>query len=169
MNNLEELKQELKNLENKINELENKGIEEINKYKRKRHENGERYWFLNSLGEVELASDYNGDEDNFSYSIGNYFKTDEQVKNYKEKILIEQELRDIAMELNKGEEIDWEDKEEYKYYLYYNFLNNEINYRSYTIIKLQGTIYCLDENFMTIAIKRIGEERLTKYLKGELD
>ena len=169
MNNLEELKQELKKIENKINELENKVIEEINKYKRKRCENGERYWFLNSLGEAELASDYNGDEDDFSYNIGNYFETEEQAKNYKEKLLIEQELRDIARELNKGEEIDWEEKEEYKYYLYYNFVNNEINYRSYTIIKLQGIIYCLNENFKDVAIKRIGEERLTKYLKGELD
>ena len=170
MNNLEELKQELKKIENKINELENKGIEEINKYKRKRCENGERYWFLNSLGEAELASDYNGDEDDFSYSIGNYFKIDEQAKNYKEKLLIEQELRDIAMELNKGEKICWEVDSQYKYYLGYDFSDDTIIDDNYSIfIKKQGAIYCLDKNFKDVAIERIGEERLTKYLKGELD
>lgn len=31
----------------------------------------------------------------------------------------------------------------------------------------KGTIYCLDENFKDIAIKEIGEEELTAYLKGE--
>ena len=170
MNNLEELKQELKKIENKINELENKGIEEINKYKRKRCENGERYWFLNSLGEAELASDCNGDEDDFSYNIGNYFKTDEQVKNYKEKLLIEQELRDIAMELNKGEKICWEVDSQYKYYLCYDFSDDIIIDDNYSIFaRKQGIIYCLDENFKDVVIKRIGKERLTKYLKGELD
>lgn len=162
MNSLEYLKKEIKNLENKINELENKGN---NNYKRLRYNN---YWFVDNIG-INCYADKNDRVDNFCYSIGNYFETEEQAKNYKEKLLIEQELKDIAMELNKGEKIDWENDNQYKYYLYYNFSNNEISYRAYMVIKLQGIIYCLDENFKDVVIERIGEERLTRYLKGELD
>ena len=56
-----------------------------------------------------------------------------------------------------------------KYCLYYNLPNNKIGYRLYTIVKMQSTIYCLNENFKDVAIERIGEERLKKYLKGKLD
>lgn len=169
MNNLEELKQELKNLENKINELENKGIEEINKYKRKRFDYDEYYWYVNIYGAVSETVDGYVEEDYFNYNIGNYFETKEQAENYKEKLLIEQELKDIAMELNKGEEIDWNNKEQEKYYLLYNFDTNNIMFDYYISHKIQGAIYCLDTNFMFAAAERIGEERLTRYLKGELD
>lgn len=169
MNNLEELKQELKKLENKINKLESREKEEVtNKYKRERYR-GDRYLSLDYFGDFTSYIDLNDKIDNFNYNIGNYFKTKKQVGNYKEKLLIEQKLKDIAMELNKGEKIDWDNDSQYKYYLYYNFSNNEISYRAYMLIKLQGIIYCLDENFKDVVIERIGEERLTRYLKGELD
>ena len=167
MNNLE---QKIKEIEKQLEELKEQLTEEDkkDKYKRKRYR-GDSYCSLDEFGYITSCIDLNSKIDNFSYSIGNYFETEEQAKNYKEKLLIEQELKDIAMELNKGKEIDWEDSNQYKYYLYYNFSNNEISYRSYMIIKLQGIIYCLDINFKDVAIERIGEERLTKYLKGELD
>lgn len=159
MNNLEELK----NLENKINELESKGN---NKYKRER---GDSYWCFNYSGNPIFQKDISDRIDNFRYSIGNYFETKEQVENYKEKLIIEQELRDIARELNKGEEIDWTNGIQEKYYLYYDFSNYNIGYNYHCYVKNQGTIYCLDIDFRDVAIERIGEERLVKYLKGELD
>lgn len=165
MNNLEELKQELKKIENKINELESK---ENNNYKRKILE---EYFYLDECGDVVLEDDYDNSLNNHHYSIGNYFKTEEQAENYKEKLLIEQELRDIAMELNKGEKIDWNNKEQNKYILYFDYLcgKNKIDYTQNCYSKIQGAIYCSDKNFKDVAIERIGEERLTEYLKGELD
>lgn len=173
MNNLEELKQELKKLENKINELESKEKEEVtkevtNKYKRERYR-GDRYWNLDEFGYSTSYVDLNDKIDNFSYSIGNYFETEKQAENYRERLLIEQQLKDIAMELNKGKEINWRDINQPKYCLYYRFNSELIDYSAIYHNKIQGTIYCLDENFKDVAIKRIGEERLTKYLKGELD
>ena len=128
-----------------------------------------KYYYLNDCGETEIETDEDYLVDNFRYSIGNYFGTEKQAENYKERLLIEQELRDIARELNKGEEIDWNDNDQKKYYLYYCYIEEGISRTFDFLGKGQGIIYCLDENFMTIAIKRIGEERLTKYLKGELD
>lgn len=166
MNNLEELKQELKKLENKINELENKGN---NKYKRKRLKRGEIFWYLDEFGEVGETYESYSKEDDFNYNVGNYFKTKEQAENYIEKLLIEQELKDIALELNKGEETDWENSNQDKYYLGFDYYKDEIDYYVNNRSKKQGAIYCLYKNFKNVAIERIGEERLTKYLKGELD
>ena len=163
MNNLEELKQELKKLENKINELESK---ENNNYKRPRYKD---YWFLCNDGDFSSFKDKKENIDNFLFDMGNYFETKEQVENYKEKLLIEQELKDIAMELNKGKEIDWKNSIQTKYYLGFNYYLDEIDKSINNRSKRQGTIYCLDNDFKDIAIERIGKERLTKYLKGELD
>lgn len=163
MNSLEYLKKEIKNLENMINELENKGN---NNYKRPRYKD---YYCLIDTGGIAYVKDQNDKIDDFRFKIGNYFKIEESIEKYKEKLLIEQELKDIAMELNKGEEIDWNNKEQEKYYLLYNFDTNNIMFDYYISHKIQGAIYCLDTNFMFAAAERIGEERLTEYLKGELD
>ena len=165
MNNLEE---KIKEIEKHLEELKVQLTEENkkDKYKRKRDDN---YWFLNCIGESVMDYDYYEDEDKFNYNIGNYFETEEQAKNYKERLLIEQELRDIARELNKGEEIDWDNTNQDKYYIEYSFYGDGILYSFHSYTKIQGTIYCLDINFKHVAIERIGKERLTKYLKGELD
>lgn len=164
MNSLEYLKKEIKNLENMINELENKGN---NNYKRPRYKD---YYCLIDTGGIAYVKDQNDKIDDFRFKIGNYFKIEESIENYKEKLLIEQQLRDIANELNKGEEMYWEVGSHYKYYLCYDFSEDTIVDDSYSIfIRRQGTIYCLDINFKHVAIERIGKERLTKYLKGELD
>ena len=149
----------LKKVKSQLKELR----EKENSFKRETYY---KYYYLNDCGETEIETDEDYPVDNFRYSIGNYFETKEQVENYKEKLLIEQELRDIAMELNKGEEIDWNNQDQKKYCLEYDFLSNSIGYIKYIMLKIQGTIYCLDNDFKDIAIERIGEERLKKYLKG---
>ena len=105
MNNLEELKN-LEEIQKAVDELKEKIInlkiqvtqekEEDNKYKRERKKKDEQYYCLGNSGEIWYISDLNANEDIFGYSIGNYFETEEQAKNYKEKLLIEQELRDIT-------------------------------------------------------------------------
>lgn len=165
MNNLEE---KIKEIEKQLEELKGQLTEadKEDKYKRKRNS---RYYYLNSCGAIYNVFDNEIALDNFRYSIGNFFETSEEVKIYQKKLIIEQELRDIAMELNKGEKIDWNNDEQEKYYLEYDFSIDSINCTFYTYIKIQGTIYCLNENFKNVAIEKIGKERLTRYLKGELD
>lgn len=168
---MKEVKLKIKEIEEELQKLKdylNKNKEEDNNYKRKKDG---RYYFLNDIGAIINTNDIDNNDDNFRYSIGNYFENKKQAENYKERLLIEQELKDIAMELNKGEEIDWNNKEQDKYLLYFDYLynKNKIDYTQNCYSKIQGTIYCLDKNFKDAVIERIGEERLIKYLKGELD
>lgn len=170
MNNLgEKLVEKTKEIELLLKEVKSQLKEFQEKENSFKREIYYKYYYLNDCGEIETETDDDYPADNFKYSIGNYFETEEQANNYEEKLLIEQELKDIAMELNKGEEIDWDDVNQEKTSLGYNVLANLIQCSYDYLFKHQGTIYCLDKNFKDIAIERIGKERLTKYLKGELD
>ena len=96
----------------------------------------------------------------------NCFKSEKQAEAEAEKILVRRQLEDIARRLNKGQEIDWNDNNQLKYCIGFDFPFNVINigalYR-----KLQGSVYCLSDEFKDVAIQEIGEERLKKYFKGE--
>ena len=77
-------------------------------------------------------------------------------------------LEDIARRLNKGKEIDWNSESPRKYHLCIDkadYIYTNVCYST----KYQGTIYCLDANFRDVAIQEIGEKRLIKYLRGEIN
>ena len=71
--------------EKKIIEEKVKAINE--KYgikKRWRAKNGYCYYFINNLFSVKKLNDYDYDSDKYHYKIGNYFKTEEEAKEYAE-------------------------------------------------------------------------------------
>lgn len=101
------------------------------------------------------------------YNTYNCFKTKEQAETEAEKILIRRQLENIARRLNKREKPDWIKCYKKKYYLGYTPINSRITLECTTTNIAQGTVYCLDENFLNIASQEIGEERLKAYLRGE--
>lgn len=87
-----------------------------------------------------------------------------------EKISIRRMLEDIARRLNKSKEIDWNNFAQDKYFLgidYNKYLAMGVGLSCCNNIRTQGTVYCLDKNFLDIATREIGEERLKAYLRGE--
>lgn len=86
------------------------------------------------------------------------------------KLEIETKLKNIAERLNNGRKIDWENALPHKYFIYY--IQSKENQSEEKILlgydfkfKRQGAIYCLDEKFLEVAKKEIGEENLIKYFK----
>lgn len=65
------------------------------------------------------------------------------------------------------EKIDWNDDLQSKFYIDYDSKKDEVGFCYIETCKAQGTVYCLDEIFLDVAIQEIGEERLKKYLRGE--
>ena len=129
-----------------------------------------------SLNEEYFTVSYDGvnrciniDEDSLDmrYDFYNCFQTQEQAETEAEKILVKRMLEDIARRLNKGEKIDWNNSEQVKYYICYYHEYNGIEHDFSENYQIQGAIYCLDNNFLNIVLKEIGEERLKKYLRGE--
>lgn len=114
---------------------------------------------------IAKSFDYRKDLDVSRYEIGNYFKTEEEAKQKLEYIKTEQQLKDIALRLNKGVEIDWESKEQSKWYIYYRSDSEKVYTDSFVVSKHLGAIYCLSEDFKDTAIAEIGEDNLIEYLK----
>lgn len=79
----------------------------------------------------------------------------------------EEKLRIIAEALNKrmGRTIDFNKYQE-RYYLAYDYNTKFImQLVNASQIKVGGAIYCLHQGFKKVAVEKIGEQELEKYLK----
>lgn len=158
LDEINKTKEHLTNMEKMLKECE---------YERWKPKEGEKYYYVNTYNEVKFVAWCNDACSNGIKNVYNYFQTHEQAEQEAEKILVRRQLEDIAKRLNEGREIDWSDEEQEKYFIFLDCRTQRIE-RDYNLrSKIQGVIYCLDDNFRKIAIQKIGEERLKKYLKGE--
>ena len=130
-------------------------------------EPNEEYYYVNQVSATSRAVNGEFDIDAARCRTYNCFETEEEAKAEAEKILVRRQLEDIARRLNKGEKPDWIKCYQKKYYLGYNQINSKITLECRTTIIAQGTVFCLDDKFLNVAIQEIGEDRLKKYLKGE--
>lgn len=165
MTNKEEILNEIKKTEEHLANMK-KMLSEC-EYERWKPEKGKRYYFLNSCN-IAMCETWDADcSDVAHYNIYNCFKTREQAEAEAEKILVRRRLEDIARRLNRGRKIDWNNYDQTKSFILFDcttqLIERDCNLRN----KIQGVVYCLDNNFRKIAIQEIGEERLKKYLRGE--
>ena len=144
-----------------------KELEEILEKVNAKLEESDKYWTVGCKGEIINVPDIGCDIDIFTKSTGNCFKTEKEAEDYLEDLKVKTEIKKIAEELNKGKEIDWNDYDVDKYYLYYDYGYNIqcIDTELSRAWKREGVTYCLERNFMDVCIERIGEERLKNYLK----
>ena len=158
-----QFKEKITELKNQFNSIEfegvKKGVREMPEYQ-------EIYYFFNSDGKIIRTYWYETESDIFRFNIGNCFKTEQEAEEYKENLLTKQALKDLALELNNGVEIDWSDENQNKYVItFYNDLKMLNCYKN-SFNKDLGQIYCLDYQFLTIATVRIGKEKLIKLIKS---
>lgn len=121
----------------------------------------EKYCYIGGDGDIYHTVNSNLTVDDCIFSIGNYFKTDEEAEHMVEKLKVIKELQDFAIE-NRDEEIDWYDKEQDKWEISYKDSNVEPicnnYYRAQTF-----NIYFTSLKIAKEAIKTIGEDRIKKY------
>ena len=130
-------------------------------------EPNEEYYYVNQVSEVFKDVNDGVDVDAKRYKAYNCFRTKKQAEQEAEKILVRRMLEDIARRLNKGQKIDWCDEDQTKSFIFFDCKTQLIERDGNLRNKIQGVIYCLDNNFRKIAVQEIGEERLKKYLRGE--
>lgn len=117
MENLEEIKKKYEELGQEI-----KRLEEL-KNKRWRGKIDENYYLIYSDGKVRLGIEENHIMDDYRYKTRNYFKTEKEAEEVLERIKIYNELKDLAEELNT-EDINWNDSDQIKYFILYDFNDN---------------------------------------------
>lgn len=164
MENLQELEQKYKELGEQIEKLKKNESK-----KRCRKSEDEEYYYIDDWCDVRYTTEDNSDVDKSRFEMRNYFNTKEEAKKVLERIETHCMLQDIADELNEktGETIDWENSSQNKHYLFLNCRSGEIGRSTNMCCKDANTVYCLSDDFKIVATKKIGEERLIRYLKGE--
>lgn len=156
LDEINKTKEHLANMEKMLEECD---------YERWKPKEDENYWYIDGTSSVTDTCFIPSSNDLKRAKAYNCFRTKEQAEQEAEKILVRRMLEDIARRLNKGKEITWSTLDA-KYFLYIN-RDGKININFNSCIAIQGVVYCLDKNFLDIAIQEIGEERLKKYLRGE--
>ena len=99
-------------------------------------------------------------------NLGILYISKEACEKAEERMKIETQLRNIALRLNDGKEIDWNDFKLVKYYIFYDYEDKFFRSTTHKFCRNQGTIYCLSKDFLKVAREEIGEERLIDYLKN---
>lgn len=135
-----------------------KGVRQIPEY-------GEKYFFVNSRGDIDYKFWEEIETDLFRFNTGNCFKTEQEAEEYKENLLTKQQLKDLALELNNGVEFDWENDNQHKYVIYVDCITSKLSQCWGTHSK-DFNIYCLNYDFIDIAKERIGEEKIIKLIKS---
>lgn len=153
----------LENLSEEEREQLMKLIQKSNGSKRKiwKPEYNEFYFYISKYGAVGNSIWENDHVDNGCYGIGNCFKTEEEAEFALEKAKVETELRRFAEENNEYE-IDWKDKKQEKWFIFYNCKEEIIN-PMYVYDFCICNICFTSEEIARQAIKSIGEKRLKKY------
>jgi hypothetical protein len=159
---IKELEKELKKYKDRCNELEKIIDENLTSVVERRVEAGEKYYFIYNDGSTDCDWEELKEVDTCRYEIGNYFKTEEEAEKAVEKIKTYTQLKDLALRLNKGREIDWGNNDQAKYYIYYDYGMMKLDYNNDWSYQRIGQIYCLDIYFLDIAEQEIGEENLRK-------
>ena len=127
---------------------------------------GEFYYYLDSLGFIQRTYWNDGPMDSYRYSVGNCFKTEQEAYGYKENLITKQQLKDLALELNNGVEIDWSDDKQLKFYIYLGKFQQDLDQDNNIGCLDIGQVYCIDESFLDVAKERIGEEKLINLIKS---
>lgn len=167
-NSIEEIKKQISDLQSKVAKIENESKEE-KKGKRWRAKTDNNYFYVGDSGDVFTCQEYkfNNYIDNYRYKTRNYFKTEEEAKEYREIMNTYYDLMDLAEELNNGEKIDWNDNQQCKYTIFYNCEDNFVKRTNAYVCKEFGQIYCLDGAFLEKAIEKIGKDKLKKLFTYE--
>ena len=121
------------------------------------------YYYYDNDGRTYQSSYCEDSIDKRRLEFGNCFKTQEEAKHMAEKLKVINELKNFALE-NNNEKIDWRDKCIGKYFITYDFYDEEISVASYTFRNfLPFEIYFTSKEIAQKAIKTIGEYRIKKY------
>lgn len=91
MNAVDAIIDHLHTMEDQIARLQDEADTVEEKPKRWRAENGEGYWFCTSRGDIAHGREDYSSENDFTFNTGNYFRTEKEVLDYREKLLKDNE------------------------------------------------------------------------------
>ena len=166
MTTIQELEQNISSIKEELSKLEEKLRTFKSGVGRQMPENGDIYYFLGGAKTTVFEDKWANDSyDQQRFNSYNYFKTEEEAQREIDRRLIKAKLNEIANRLNGGQVIQWNSAIQRKYYL--NLDTGVSLGLSFSLInKMEGTTYCLSEDFLDVVVDEIGEQELFDYMKN---
>ena len=165
MTTIQELEQNISSIREELSKLEEKLRTFKSGVGRQMPENGDIYYFIEANGTVYEDKWTNDSFDQQRFYLYNYFKTNEEAQREIDRRLIKAKLNEIANRLNGDQVIKWDSAIQSKYYL--NLSTEGSLHLGFSIIdKMEGTTYCLSEDFLDVVVDEIGEQELFDYIKN---
>lgn len=162
----------MSNLLDRISELEQQlavlkaeAEKEEKENKRWRSKNGDLYWLVGSNGKPDWSYELNRDIDNFRYDTHNYFRNEQESRKYAKVLKTEGQLKKFADEHN--DEINWDNINQEKWYLYYSYKYYKTDIANYNWTKQPRVIYFSSAKIAKQAIDEIGTDEIKEYLTYE--
>jgi len=155
-----EMQEQFDKMQKQLNELKEFKLKEPKKMWKP--EKNQIYYFVNAEGFICECVWWDDEEDNYRYSTNNVFKPKKEAEEYRKKIEFQSKFKNFLKERNN--ELDWNDYNQSKWYMYYNHYRKEIMFLDETFNKNQGTIYASSEQILEDAIAEIGEDNVKKYV-----
>lgn len=128
---------------------------------------GNEYWYASSNGSVLVSYWESSYEDNNRFKFGNVHRSNAEGKAYVQKRLVQVELENLAKKAWKesGKQIDWTNKHQIKFHIYYTHDNERLSVDSDSACQYVGQVFFPTEESAIDAVKTISEERLKVLLK----
>ena len=166
MTTIQELEQNISSIKEALSKLEEKLKTLKSGVGRQMPENGDIYYFIGGARTSVFEDKWANDSyDQQRFNSYNYFKTEEEAQREIDRRLIKAKLNEIANRLNGGQVIQWNSAIQRKYYL--NLDTGVSLGLSFSLInKMEGTTYCLSEDFLDVVVDEIGEQELFDYMKN---
>ena len=165
MTTIQELEQNISSIKEELSKLEEKLKTFKSGVGRQMPKNGDTYYFIGGTKSRACEDKWaNVSSDQQRFNSYNYFKTKEEAQKEIDRRLIKAKLNEIANRLNGGQVINWDSAIQRKYYL--NSDSGSLNLSFSLINKMEGTTYCLSEDFLEVAVDEIGEQVLFDYIKN---
>ena len=121
--------------------------------KRERVAERNRYWRIDSCGFIDYVTEMNKHYDKYRFSIGNHFKTREEAEHHKAKLIATQQLLDMC----DATDDDIADTDKDKYYICYDFYENNFDVDSFHDYKTNNFIFTTEEKAQA-AIDAMGDK-----------
>lgn len=154
-----EMQEQFDKMQDELNKLKQVKVEESKKWK---PEKGQQYFYLDGMDLIHTHVWTDSYGDDLKYLLNNVFRTENDAIESQKKIKFQAQFKNFVEERN--EELDWENTNQDKWFMYYSFSYGKIDFNAHFSSKCQGVIYASSEQILRDAIAEIGEESVKKYI-----
>lgn len=161
---LQEAQDALERAQKKLKEFEENNVKKYGWWK---PEHNDGYYYIDSDGCVKHDTHNNVEIDHMRVEDLNCFKTRKEAELERLKIVINRQIQDIALRLNKGKKINWSNYHQIKYFIAIIEMDNGTCQVEQGTVVTNGRIdkaYCLDMHFADVVEKELKED-LKQYSK----